>query len=84
VLDELFTHQQLTLSLAKSVLTCAAPGRPTSTRDFGCVPSEVHVFATGSSDKTPRRPVVVVGVCRTSAHGEHEVVVACSASESKR
>jgi hypothetical protein len=84
VLNELSTHQRLTLSLAKSVLTCEAPGQPTVSRDFGCIPSDVRVFAITWPNKTPRRPVVVIGVCRPTPHSEHEVVVACSASESKR
>jgi hypothetical protein len=84
VLSELFTHQQLKLSLTKSTLTCTAPGLPTVTRDFGCVPSEVHVFATASYDKPPRRPVVVVGVCQSNPHTTYEVVVVCTAGESKK
>lgn len=83
-LSEPVSHQRLGLTLDKSQLRCAAPGLPVVTRDFGCVPKAVHVFAITGIDKPPRRPVIVVGVCRTATGGEREVVVACAAAESSK
>lgn len=80
-LNTLFSGQQLTLTLVGGKLTCAAPAQPAVVRDFGCVPSEVQVFASSSIDKPPRRPVVVVGVCRPDAQTMREVVVTCAAIE---
>ncbi len=73
--------QRATLSLAKSTLTCATPGRPDVTRDVGCVPASVLILATSGSSKPPFRPVVALATCKPDAVTEHEVVVTCEASE---
>jgi len=73
--------QHATVKLASSTLTCAAPGRPDVTRDFGCVPASVVIMATFGSSKPPFRPVVAVATCKPDAVTEHEVVVTCEASE---
>lgn len=83
-LSAVSTDQQLTLSLAKSTLACMAPGRATVFRDFGCIPRDVHVFATMGEEVLARRPVVVVGVCQPNPHIKREIVVVCTASESKK
>ena len=80
-LNSLFTRQQLTLSLTGSTLSCAAPGIPKVKREFGCAPFEIHVFATMSHDKPPRRPVVIAGLCRTDSQTTREALVTCAASE---
>jgi len=81
VLNTPFRNQELTLSLDGKTLSCAAPGQQPVKRDFGCVPREVHVFASRSHKQLPRRPVVIIGVCQTGAQTRHEVAVVCSAGE---
>jgi hypothetical protein len=80
--------RRLTLTLAKSVLTCAEPGMPIERRDLGCTPSEVTVFETNDMaffdpHRDPQHPVVVVGACHPDAHTKHEVVAVCGATAAR-
>ena len=76
VLDALFTHQKLELSLAKTKLTCKIPNQPPVVHDFGCTPHEIHVFALTGGDHPPHK-TIAIAVCQPTPATTHEVVVAC-------
>lgn len=76
VLNALFTHQKLELSLAKTKLTCKVPNQPAVVRDFGCTPHEIHVFALTDGAHPPHK-TIAIAVCQPTAVSTHEVVVTC-------
>lgn len=77
-LDKKKTQQVLQLSLARSVLTCTVPGRPTVTRDFGCVPNAISIFGIPASAESTQHPIVAFADCKADGY---QAAVVCQAGE---